>query len=232
MPVLLLHAVLLPVWALIGTAGTDPSSWAPPQCTLTNPSGGTAVWFADIGEKVLQHDDAPAATCGAALRLSAARGEHATLQIAVRSSAALKGVEVQLTSDDDLGPLVVHREFYTLVTTAASNVTSRGVGMYPDPLPFPNDTARFPKGGDVMKQNETAVFWLTLGPIPASAKAGLNTARLSVGGTAVQRYPVALHVWDFTLPDAAHASQWTETDPFGYMVGCNSECADLCLNLV
>jgi hypothetical protein len=38
----------------------------------------------------------------------------------------------------------------------------------------------------------------------------------------VQNFPVELHVWDFTLPDAAHASQWTETDPFGYMVGCNT----------
>jgi hypothetical protein len=214
-----------------GAAAADPPSWAPSQCSLSKPSGGssaaasaTSVWFADVGEKVMPHDPAPAAACGPSLRLSAARGEHATLQVAVRSpTAALKGVEVTLapTSGSDLGRLVILREFFTLVTTPASNVTSRGVGMYPDPLPFPNDTVRFPQGGDALHAGETAVFWLTLGPIPADAKAGLHTAQLSVGGTAVQNFPVVLHVWDFTLPDAAHASQWTETDPFGYMAGCN-----------
>jgi hypothetical protein len=30
-----------------------------------------------------------------------------------------------------------------------------------------------------------------------------------------------MQVWDITLPDAAHASQWTEADPFAEQVGCN-----------
>jgi hypothetical protein len=90
------------------------------------------------------------------LRLSGTRGEHVTFQIAVRSSAtALKGVEVKLTSSS-LGPLVVQREKYTLITTAASNVTMRGVGRYPDPPPFPNDTVHFSQGGDVVDANVTA----------------------------------------------------------------------------
>ena len=83
------------------------------------------------------------------------------------------------------------------------------------------DEPRFPQGGDALKAGETATFWLTLGPIPADANAGVHTAQLSVGGTSVQKFPVAIQVWDFTLPDAAHASQWTETDPFGGVVGCN-----------
>jgi hypothetical protein len=223
-------AAAVPLLALLlagraSGAAVSPS-WAPSQCAISTAVDSSAaavadVWFADVGEKVLQHDAAPAVACGPALRLSGARGEHATFQVAVRSPQALKGVEVKLAIDDLVGPLVIQREFFSLVTTPASNVTSRGVGMYPDALPSPSDTVRFPQGGGAVKAGETAVFWLTLGPIPAGAKAGLHTAQLSVGGTTVQSFPVALHVWDFTLPDAAHASQWTETDPFGYMVGCN-----------
>eukprot|EP01047_Picozoa_sp_COSAG01_P034221 COSAG01_NODE_2561_length_7452_cov_9.383925_1_plen_479_part_00 len=199
---------------------------APPS-----PSGGgesslpavaaAAVWFADVGEKVLQHDDAPAASCGTALRLGGARGEHVTFQVAVRSAVQLKGVNLTLTTNNKLGPLVTRREFYTLVTAAASNTTSQGIGMYPDALPFTNDTDHFPRGGDVVTADETAVFWLTLGPLPSTAKAGVHRSQLSVGGTGVQSFPVDIQVWDFELPDAAHASQWTETDPFGPMAGCN-----------
>eukprot|EP01052_Picozoa_sp_SAG31_P033824 SAG31_NODE_3873_length_3795_cov_3.828734_2_plen_780_part_00 len=181
-----------------------------------------AVWFADVGEKVLQQDLAPPAACGTALRLGGARGEHVTFQVAVRSSTALTGVSLKLTSTtEDLGPLVIRREYYTLVTAAASNTTSRGPGMYPDALPFTNDTVHFPQGGDAVMADETAVFWLTFGPLPSTAKAGVHTAQLSVGGTGVQGFPVDIQVWDFELPDAAHASQWTETDPFGAMASCN-----------
>jgi hypothetical protein len=240
-------------------------TWAPAQCTLGK-SAAAAVWFADIGEKILERDTAPALSCGAALQLSGARGEHITVQaaqgrlsalsvsyenpfcmgllygrpgcltaenggfrpgqfqIAVRSTTALNGVVVNLTSDlgrRRSGP-DIQREVYTLVTTAANNVTSRGVGRYPDPLPFPNDTVRFPQGGDMVQAGETAVFWVTLGPIPATTTAGLHTARLSVGGTTVQHCPVEVHVWDFTLPEAADASQWTEAGPFSAMSTCNT----------
>lgn len=229
--------MLLPLSLLVLVAAAAAPSWAPSQCTLSKnppavnaatadhagPAGGAAaaaVWFADVGEKVLQNDTAPKIPCGAALRLSGARGEHITFQIAVRSATALKGADVTLVSSD-LGPLVVQREWYSLVTTAASNVTSRGVGMYPDALPFPNDTAKFPQGGGATRALESAVFWLTIGPVPAAAKAGLHTAQLSVGGATVQSFPVQINVWDFTLPDAAHASQWTETDPLAGMFGCN-----------
>ena len=221
--------LLLLLGAAANCAGAAPTSsppttttWAAPQCKLSNKPGAAIIWFADIGEKVLQHDLPPAASCGAALRISGARGEHVTLQIAVRSSTAadLHDMnDVQLSSGSDLGRLVVQREAYTLVTTAASNVTSRGVGMYPDPLPFANDTRRFPHG--VIKSGETAVFWLTLGPIPIATAAGRHTARLSVGGNPTERFAVELQVWNFTLPDAAHASQHTEADPFAAMTECN-----------
>ena len=185
---------------------TPSSSWGPSQCALSTAS--PSVWFADVGETVLQQDSVPATRCGTELRLSGARGEHVTFQIAVHSATVVtKGVEVALTTTSDLGPLAVQRAVYTRVTTAANNLTSRGVGMYPDPLPFPNDTVRFPQGGGEVKAGEVATFWLTLGPIPPTTAAGVHTARLSVGGTAVQNVVVDIRVWDFTLPDAAHASQ-------------------------
>jgi hypothetical protein len=37
----------------------------------------------------------------------------------------------------------------------------------------------------------------------------------------VEAVPVELLIRDFTLPDAAHASQWTESDPFGGLEACN-----------
>jgi hypothetical protein len=204
-------------------AATTPS-WSVPQCAL---SGGpvAAVWFADVGTKVFLGDDAPAVACGAALRLSAARGEHATFQVAVRPSRdgrALTGVGFHLDGGPAGVPLDVRRAAFTNVTTAANNVSSAGTGMYPDPLPYPNDTIIFPQGGDTVQPGTTAVFWLTLGPIPANlARAGLHTMQLTVSGTGMKPHPIVLRVWDFTLPDAGHASQWTEADPFGALQSCN-----------
>jgi hypothetical protein len=56
----------------------------------------------------------------------------------------LAGVVVNMTLAGV--PVAVQRAFYSLVTTAANNLTSKGVGMYPDALPDPSDTIRFPEG--------------------------------------------------------------------------------------
>ena len=202
--------------------GAEAPSWSASQCALSG-SSTAAVWFADVGAKVFLGDAAPAAACGQALRISAARGEHATFQVAVRSSGgALAGVRVSL--DGNAGstmPLDVKRAAFTNVTTAANNMSSAGTGMYPDPLPYPNDTVTFPQGGDTVQPSATAVFWLTLGPIPAKLAAGLHTMQLTVSGTGMKPHPVSLRVWDFTLPGAGNASQWTEADPFGALQGCS-----------
>ena len=208
----------------------SPPSWSASRCLLSGSSSGrgdddgaagadAAVWFVDVGDKVFRSDTAPAATCGAALGLSAARGERATFQIAVRSPArALAGVTISL--DGPGAAADVRRAAFTNVTTAANNLSSAGTGMYPDPLPHPNDTVIFPQGGDTIQAGVTAVFWITI-PIPTSIAAGVHTMQLTVAGTGVSPHPVALRIWDFTLPDAGHASQWTEADFGGALQGCN-----------
>ena len=93
-PTMRLRAALL----LLGASGRAAAPAGQPSwssaCSLSmtathhDAAAAPAAWFADVGQKVFQHDTAPAAGCGPALRLSAARGEHATFQIAVRSGTA------------------------------------------------------------------------------------------------------------------------------------------------
>ncbi len=235
---LLMLLLLLPAApADAGSFAASPS-WSASRCLLSGGGSTSAgrgahydagaagsdatvsVWFVDVGDKVFRSDTAPAATCGATLNLSAARGESATFQIAVRSTARkLTGVTISLAG----GPGAatdVRRAAFTNVTTAANNLSSAGVGMYPDPLPHPNDTVIFPQGGDTIQPLVTAVFWITI-PIPTSIAAGVHAMQLNVAGTGIAPHPMALHIWDFTLPDAGHASQWTEADFGGALQGCN-----------
>ena len=202
-------------------------TWSPPRCTLsdtTSVSGtGTSAWFVDIGEKVFQHDTAPTTGCGTALHLSAARGEHLTFQIAVRSPAINTGVTIGL-GGSSLGELDVKRAAFTNVTTAANPNSSLGVGLYPDPLLPLSDTVIFPDGASTLQPAKTAVFWLTVGPIPASVAAGVHAAQLSIkdsGGAVLLHSGIEVVVWNFTVPPPANASQWTEADPFGAIKMCN-----------
>lgn len=174
--------------------------------------------------------------------MTGARGEHVTFQLVVHKShggvktaqdglapsskEGLDGVDIVLDDNGDDGHiaagLVVQRAQFTNVSTAANNVTSvRGRAMYADPLPFPNDTVAFPDGGgSVVLPGTNAVFWVTLA-IPKDAESRVHTLSLTVTGTAVSRFPFKVLVRNFTLPDSMHASQWTEADAFGGLLGCN-----------
>ena len=70
-----------------------------------------------------------------------------------------------------------------------------------------------------MLPGSTAAFWLTL-PIDRSCASGVHNATLVL----LPSFSVELQVLvrDFTLPDSAHASQWTEADPFGVLEACNT----------
>lgn len=211
---------------VLGAGSATPASWST-RCTFGaggEPAQGE-VWFGDVADKFLQGASAPAAACPPSLRLSAARGEHLTFQVGVRSATALPAVTISVNSGSGgalaLGQLDVKREAFTNVTTAANANTSLGIGMYPDALLPLSDNVIYPHGGRSVEADATSVFWVTLGPIPDDLPAGLHSLQLSVGGTAVKKYPIKLRVWDFVLPDAGHASQWTEADPFGAVLGCN-----------
>ena len=85
--------------ALAVSVGAGPTpSWSNTKCTL-HPSGAGVVWFADIGTKVFLAELPPAEVCPPTLRLSGARGERVTFQLAVRATdptATLRGIEVSL----------------------------------------------------------------------------------------------------------------------------------------
>ena len=89
----------------------------------------------------------------------------------------------------------------------------------------------------------TALFWVTLPVIPVAMASGTHTdaVLLTIKGSSTaslstplsspnqqqqqqqqqQTFPVSITVRNFTLPDAAHSSQWTEADPFGNLETCN-----------
>ena len=184
------------------------------------------VWFADVGTKVFQESMAPQVSCGPTLKVSGARGEHVIFQIAVRATGAnaLQGVHIEITFENfTLGNASILRAAFTNVTTVANNVTSKGVGMYPDPLLDPADAVIFPGGGGTVTSGQTAAFWVTL-HIPTDARNGSHIGELTVLDTAghLLQHDVRVHVYDFALPGAAHASQWTEADPFGNLIRCNT----------
>eukprot|EP01049_Picozoa_sp_SAG25_P001649 SAG25_NODE_77_length_16915_cov_13.448204_2_plen_287_part_00 len=233
--------LLLPLLCrLTGTSATVARTWSPTPCSLTPAAAAPnepqqqqhhhhamSVWFADAGSKIFQHDTAPTTPCGPSLRVSGASGERVTFQLGVRSSsssssssASLRGVQISLSgaAASQLGGLLVRRAAFTNVTTPGNNVTSAGPGMYPDPLPFPNETLVFPEGGGTVLAGSAAVFWLAL-PIPAQTAAGTYSGKLHLGSTFSA--DLLVRVRNFTLPTAAHASQWTEADPFAILEACN-----------
>ena len=216
-----------------------PPAWSPPLCSLTDANTmaqGAMIWFADVGTKVFQDSMTPEALCGPTLNVSGARGEHVIFQVAVRATEAnaLQGVHIEMTFDN-LGNASILRAAFTNVTTVANNITSKGLGMYPDPLLDPADAVIFPGGGGTLTSGHTAVFWVTL-RIPTHTQNGTSHSghhtrqgspyigHLSVTSAAgrLLHHEVRVRVYDFALPDAAHASQWTEADPFGNLVGCNT----------
>ena len=91
---------------LVVFVGAGPApSWSNTKCTLQPPPGASlaaeaaAVWFADIGTKTFQSELPPSEACPRTLRLSGARGERVTFQLAVRAAdptATLRGIKVSL----------------------------------------------------------------------------------------------------------------------------------------
>jgi len=181
------------------------------------PETAPAVWCVNAIVKVFQDDVPPAKPSPA--RLTAARNEAEPLQLAVRCGRGLKqlAVEIDPPADGrgnkltDLTAGVVgyvpidHKTSYYRSTSPAWRrkfPTAAGrcdgwAGMWPDPI-LPRKTFDLAPG-------KTQPIWITV-TVPKDAAAGdyAGAVRLVRSGKTLKRIPLAVHVWDFALPDRTH----------------------------
>jgi len=192
-------------------AGLILAAFAPPT------RGELRVWTQMPTLRVLRAD-VPPKGARASVRLSAARNEWESFQVLVRSEAAVAGVT--LSAGDLRGPggavlraadARLFRQHQMHVTTATYRNKSFRAGWYPDALiPFRHPVTRKPLGKGGLRAvpldlpaGQTHGFWVDL-HVPAGARAGeyRGTYRISAGAKTVE-VPVALTVWDFSLPRVA-----------------------------
>ena len=174
-----------------------------------------AVWWAHPCAKVFP-DDAPPAERSAAAPLAAARGETEAVQIVLRPKRAVSGVAAKVSDFQGPGRLrgsIATVRWVAYVRVRQASGPHGGTGLYPDPLP-PRAPAQIAAG-----QNQAA--WVTI-RVPPDAKPGDYRAEvaLTANGAEIGRAPLALHVWNFTLPAtklkvlaAARASTLPERGP-------------------
>lgn len=184
-----------------GAGGSDGKTCA--DCTPTGaltfalPSPSTAtLWTTTTMDKVLREAAPPTAT-GASIQMSAAKNEFEPFQIVVHANADTTAT-LSMTAFTGPGTIAapeIRRVGYVSIQ-APSDASSIMSGQIPDPL-YPTTfgaTESVPGG-----QNQP--FWLTA-RIPEDAAPGDYTATLTVTvGGEKQDVPVALHVYDFALPD-------------------------------
>lgn len=162
-------------------------------------NGSVDIWAAPTTEKILRTMSTPVAA--APLQIQAARGEFEPFQIVVRSPST-QGLAVSASSFSDGSHTIpaptLHRVDYVTITSAGDQFDR--FGAWPDPLwPLNNgETVTFPAA-----QNQP--LWFTV-QIPWDAPAGIYQGTVTIGSASV---PVAVEVWDFTLPRTIHLdSEW------------------------
>ena len=151
-----------------------------------------------------------------AVKVGAARNERVSFQILVRSAVPLPGVRVEA------GPLPgprgkvlgttnagLYRQHQLRLDTGTYRNDAFKRDWYPDPLiPFEHPMrgemltgARLRAVPFDLPANETHGFWVDL-YVPTNAAAGdyLGVYRVAAAGGRSLEVPVALTVWDFTLP--------------------------------
>ncbi len=164
-------------------------------------TGSLAIWSAPPTEKVLPTWLPPVAT--APLQIAAARGEHEVVQLVVRApSAQAAAVSVSAftgaAGSIPASAVTLHRVDYVTLTQLSDHFGR--LGAWPDPLyPLvPGAAVDLPAGAN-------QPLWLTV-RVPADAAGGDYQATVTIGAATV---PLALTVWDFTLPAELHlASEW------------------------
>jgi len=210
---------------LAEVVGAGPARLAPPPPMPKDE--GLRAWPVNAVVKVFR-DDAPPDAAEAAgtasgeaapARLTAARNEAEPLQLAVRGPEDVQGVRIEV--DPPVGPGGARLERvetgvvgYVPIDHATNYYRSESPawhrkspdhlgrcdgwpGWWPDPL-LPGDTF-------AVEANQTQPVWVTF-RVPEDAPAGdyRGAVRLVAGGKRLAQVPLAVHVWDFALPDASH----------------------------
>ena len=156
---------------------------------------GAVIWTATTMDKILRESTPPDDSIPG-LTIRAARNEYEPFQIAVRADADAS-ITAELSSfsgPGSLGAVTFHRVDYVTIG-APSDAAAIASPQVPDPL-----VPLAPGASVPASSGQTQPLWFTV-HVPADAAAGDYTATLTVtvGGAAVD-IPVALHVFDFTLP--------------------------------
>ncbi len=181
-------------------------------------SEGVAVWQVPAVVKVFEDDRPLRGPSSGNVRLAAARNEQESLQLAVCSGRAIRGVRVEVDppagpQGKTLGvevnvvgyvpidyPTNYYRSFapaWRRKTPTAAPACDGWPGRWPDPL-LPRDTFH-------LAANTTQPVWITMS-VPKDAPAGdyAGRVRLVAEGKTLAQWPYTVHVWDFALPDESH----------------------------
>jgi hypothetical protein len=169
----------------------DPTSW---YYRLPSPEDAV-LWTAPVIEKVLEGQQVPE-NAGESIAVSAARREFEPFQVVVNAASDM---DVSLGWEGPPAGVVARAELYRVdrVSVDSPSDPSGMTGNIPDPLePVAWGQASAVRAG------RNQAFWVSLLVDPA-APAGDAEAFLTVTTPAgASRIPVALHVFDFTLPAA------------------------------
>jgi hypothetical protein len=165
------------------------------------PAAGVKTWFVDSLVKIFPAD-APGTHRLPAPELSAARGQHASLQLAVRSRRPLSGVTAHIVSLQDrsgkaLAGAWIRPVGYVVVGSHTKNtppdeLVGEAPGWYPDPLvDFPIE----------IKANRTHALWISV-PVPADAAPGEYRGEIAVraGNENLARASFRLRVVSASVP--------------------------------
>lgn len=194
--ILLLTLVLLGAEAILRTA------WA-----------GCRVWTLTETRHVLRGDP-PGDSLE--VKVAAARNEWRSFQILLRADEAMPGIRVEAAELRGSGGAVLdtknarlYRQHQLLLKTGTYRNKAFKPDWYPDPLiPFANpvtgqplEGARFAAIPFALPAGETHGFWVDL-YVPNDAAAGEHRGvyRVTSENGLLKEIPVALTVWDFSLP--------------------------------
>lgn len=153
------------------------------------------VWWCEGTYKVGRDRPAPSGPAQP-MRVTAARNEYEPVQLIVRPKRAIRGLTAKIDGLPDGITAEICSVHYVKVTSPSDAFGARD--WYPDALPpmtAPIDVA----------PDRNQPLWITF-HVSANAKAGEHACRavLSAEGKGLATVPIAIGVFDFTLPAETH----------------------------
>jgi len=160
------------------------------------------IWSVDSLTKIFM-TSTPPANSRAIPEFLGARGQHLSIQFAIRSSTTVKNLSADVISlksikDDLLGGVIVRHVGYVVVgshtdDTPADELIGEAPGWYPDPLwNFPMD----------LDSNRTHSLWITVA-VPVRSVPGVYRGTLVVraGNSVLASKAFSIRVLSATVPD-------------------------------